>query len=80
MKDLHQLVEHITTGDTGTIAPVKGIVKYPLYMGLPATGGVGSILGTDEIMKTVELGWNSAGQKKSAVIGLQESHIRIRPV
>lgn len=56
-------MEAITTGNTGKITStpvVKGIVQYPLYMGLPATGNVNSILET-EIMKTVDLSWNYVG-------------------
>lgn len=64
MNHLSQLVEGITTGNTGKVTGtpvVKGVVQYPLYMGLPATGNVNSILNEAEIMKTVDLSWNYAG-------------------
>ena len=74
--DLRQLVKYITTGYTGTIAPVKSIVQYPLYMGLPATGDVLSILGAPaEIMKTVDLSWNYAGLSQIC----DDSHAGVSP-
>ena len=68
-KLLHSLVQQISDGDTGRIASVKSIVKYPLYLGLPATGVVrpdivrSDILGTS-LTKTVELSWSYAGLTK----------------
>lgn len=44
------------------MTPVQGIVQYPLYMGLPATGGVRSVLEeSQDINKTVSLSWHNAG-------------------
>lgn len=65
-KSLHTLVKQISNGDTGMMTPVKGIVKYPLYLGLPATGSVRqNIVRSDiagiSLTKQVELSWSYDG-------------------
>lgn len=67
-KNLYSLVKQISDGHTEqkSMKSVKGIVKYPLYLGLPATGDVrADIVRSDiaglSLQKTVDLSWSYDG-------------------
>lgn len=67
-KVLHTLVKQISDGHTErtTMKSVQGIVKYPLYLGLPASGDVrADIVRSDvvglSLQKTVDLSWSYDG-------------------